>query len=109
MKQADQAAYYDRVWRIGHVWSPTLWPEWKVIAPLIATSQHRLEIGAGLRPRLPIHGTRFVDVSQHSLRKLAAQGGIPVEASAAELPFAAQKFDLIAACELLSISRTINR
>jgi len=98
---AEQARHYNRVWQIGHVWSPAVWPEWAIVAPLLAHAAHRLEIGAGLRPRLPIAGTCFADLSQIALYALAAHGGRPMLTSAADLPFAADTFDLVAACELL--------
>jgi SAM-dependent methyltransferase len=111
-----QRRVYDRVWTIGHVWNPRVWPEYGLIAPLLADCPHRLEIGPGTRPRLPItvplspslnsergQGVRswFVDVSPIALGKLQAGGGNAVLSTADELPFPDNLFHVVAICELL--------
>ncbi len=101
MQASEQTAYYDRIWALGHVWSPTVWPEWPILEPLIEHSRHRLEIGAGSRPRLPIAGTWFVDLSFIASQKLGIRGGLPVSSNAMRLPFANDSMDLVTACEVI--------
>lgn len=101
MQPRQQARHYDRVWTIGRVWNPRVWPEWPLIEPLLPNSPRRLEIGPGVRPRLPIVNTCFADVSPIALKKLESGGGIGVLTNAAWLPFPDSHFDLVAACELL--------
>ncbi len=98
---SDQSTFYDRIWAVGHVWNPAVWPEWSIIAPLLPDCPDRLEIGAGLRPRLPVRGTLFVDISLVALAQLSKQGGRTFRAYAGALPFADSTFDLIAACEVI--------
>lgn len=101
MAAPSQAAFYDRIWSIGHVWSPQAWPEWSIIAPYLASCSRRLEIGAGLRPRLPVSGTLFADISPVALSKLQKHGGLPLLASADHLPLPGSSLDMVGACEIL--------
>ncbi len=101
MNRVEQATHYDRMWTIGHIWRPDVWPEWSIIAPALVDCPGRLEIGAGLRPRLPVAGTWFADVSGVALRRLAERGGLPILASATALPFSDGSLDVVAACEIL--------
>ncbi len=101
LEQQSQSEFYDGVWAIGHVWRPQAWPEWSIIAPHLAACPRRLEIGAGLRPRLPIGGTLFVEISPIALGKLADEGGRPLLASATCLPLPNRSIDMLAACEIL--------
>ncbi len=101
MSDTSQAAYYDRVWTLGHVWSPQAWPEWSIIAPYLESCPRRLEIGAGLRPRLPVKDTLFAEISPIALDKLRGRGGLPLLASADQLPFPNESLDMVGACEIL--------
>ena len=101
MQPHQQARHYDRVWTVGRVWNPHVWPEWALIESLLPDCPRRLEIGPGIRPRLPLAETWFADVSPVALGKLARQGGIGVLANAETLPFPNSRFDLVAACELI--------
>src|SRR5579859_1353537 len=96
-----QAHFYDQVWTADHVWNPRVWPEWDVISPILENCPRRLEIGPGTRPRLPISGSWFVDVSQVALSRLQGHGCSGILANANALPFPDCQFDLVASCELL--------
>jgi len=54
--------------------SPERFNTWPLVSSLVATSSSRLEVGPGLNPRLPIAGTRFVDISEAAVAKLVAGG-----------------------------------
>lgn len=101
MQPPAQAHFYDQVWTANHVWNPRVWPEWDVILPILENCPRRLEIGPGTRPRLPISGSWFVDVSQVALSKLQGHGCNGILANANALPFPDCRFDLVASCELL--------
>jgi len=101
MNVQQQAAFYDLVWARGHLWKPQAWPEWSIIAPHVLDAPRRLEIGAGLRPRLPVRDTLFADVSSVALARLQRHGGVPLLTSADQLPLADRSLDMVAACEVL--------
>jgi SAM-dependent methyltransferase len=76
----------------------------------------RLEIGPGLRPRLPIEGTYFIDISAPAVARLNARGGIARlgqiggasgtgndtgQREAGTLPFADRHFDLVCAFDVI--------
>jgi SAM-dependent methyltransferase len=54
-----------------------------------------------LRPRLPIAGTHFVDLSPAVAERLEAHGGLAIRAGADSLPFAEETFDLVCACDVI--------
>jgi SAM-dependent methyltransferase len=68
---------------------------------LLPSAPARLEIGPGLRPRLPIAGTHFVDISPPVIERLNARGGIAVPAEIGALPFNDQEFDLVCAFDVI--------
>jgi len=61
----------------------------------------RLEIGPGLRPRLPIAGTYFVEISRSALARLVQHGGVVAQATAAALPFPDAAFNLVMAMDII--------
>jgi SAM-dependent methyltransferase len=61
----------------------------------------RLEVAPGLRPRLPINGTHFVDISAPALTCLHEHGGRAVLAPATALPFANAAFELVCALDVI--------
>jgi SAM-dependent methyltransferase len=60
-----------------------------------------MEIGPGLRPRLPIPGTCFVEISLAALSSLARHGGFVTQGSAEVLPFPDAAFDLVMAMDII--------
>jgi SAM-dependent methyltransferase len=61
----------------------------------------RLEIGPGLRPRLPIAGTHFIDISAPAIERLNARGGFAVPGEIGTLPWSDQAFDLVCAFDVI--------
>src|SRR6185436_6682163 len=55
----------------------------------------------GLHPRLPIAGTQFVDLSKPVVERLSALGGSVVLGEITALPYAAERFVLIVACDVI--------
>jgi len=58
-----------------------------------------LEIGPGLRPTVPIHGSHFIDRSEHVLDLLRARGA-SVSVAAGTLPFANEYLGAVVAFEV---------
>src|SRR5712691_10871077 len=73
-------AFYERRWRAGTVVPMPGVPAASVEKPVV-------EIGGGLRPRLPLGRTVFVDVSRTACVKLRRAGARAVCASVTRLPF----------------------
>jgi SAM-dependent methyltransferase len=87
-------AFYERRWRAGTV----------LPMPGVSTAAGRrrtVEIGPGLRPRLALDWTVFVDISRTACVKLRRAGADAVCASVARLPFASAALGGIHAYELL--------
>jgi SAM-dependent methyltransferase len=68
---------------------------------MIAGKHRILEVGPGVRPRLPLDRACFVDLSATALRKLKAAGARAVLANLVDLPFPAESFDLVCALDVV--------
>lgn len=93
--------FYDALWSGTELARPDRFNTWPLISGLLRLSPRRLELGPGLRPRLPLTGSYFIDISPQAIRKLSAHGGIAAEANCAGLPFKDNKFELVCAFDLL--------
>ena len=98
---AANRRFYDRLWSQAHLESPERFNTWPFVSQLLRSVPARLEVGPGLRPRLPIAGTHFVDLSPAVIERLGAHGGIAIRAGADSLPFAEESFDLVCACDVI--------
>jgi SAM-dependent methyltransferase len=86
--------FYERCWRAGTV----------LPLPGVQTApadRAVVELGSGLRPRLPIDDAIFVDVSRTACTKLAGQGARAVCGSATTLPFGTGTLGAVHAYDLL--------
>src|SRR5271154_6622042 len=68
--------FYDTLWSKTYLTNPRRFNTWPLVSSLVASSPMRLEVGAGMRPRLPIAGTHFIDASPPAVERLNARGGI---------------------------------
>jgi SAM-dependent methyltransferase len=93
--------FYDTLWSEARFVGPERFNTWPLVSELARGSGARLEIGAGLRPRLPLSGTSFADASRPAIDRLKAAGGRAVVADAAALPFSSGCFGLVAAFDLI--------
>jgi len=93
--------YYNNVWSGLKLHHPSRYNTWPTLSPLAEVLPSRLEIGPGLRPRLPIFGTHFVDLSQVVVNRLNKAGGVALLGDINSLPFPDQQFDMICAFEVL--------
>ncbi|HJX38764.1 MAG TPA: class I SAM-dependent methyltransferase [Anaerolineae bacterium] len=96
-----QEQYYDALWSKTRVVEPSAWALWKTISGYVAGKSRILEIGAGNRPRVPISGSYFVDLSASAMQALRGRNGHCAAASGEALPFADEAFDLICALEIV--------
>jgi SAM-dependent methyltransferase len=93
--------FYEALWADTYLVRPERFNTWPLVSELSAAGPRRLEIGPGLRPRLPIAGTYCIDISRAALSRLARHGGIAAEATAGALPFADAVFDLVMAMDII--------
>jgi len=92
---------YNELWSNSKLVRPERFNTWPLISSLLTAAQNRLEIGPGLRPRLPIRGTHFIDLSATAVAALNAGGGTALPGHIGTLPFNDQKFDLICAFDIV--------
>jgi SAM-dependent methyltransferase len=94
-------SFYDPLWKKSRLASPKQFNTWPLVHSLLTPSQSRLEVAPGLRPRLPVDGTWFVDASGPAVAKLRLHGASAEIARVSSLPFADGTFDLVAAFDIV--------
>lgn len=93
--------FYDGLWAQSRLVEPDRFNTWPLVQDLAARSQRRLEVAPGLRPRLPIEGTHFVDISEPALARLRGRAASARLESVTALPFADAEFDLVCAFDIV--------
>jgi SAM-dependent methyltransferase len=93
--------YYDSLWAGARLVEPQRFNTWPLVQSLLAQGGTRLEVAPGLRPRLPLEDTHFVDISRPALAKLAARGASVALSQVTSLPFANECFDLVCALDIV--------
>ena len=93
--------FYNALWSNSFLERPERFNTWPLISSLLHAAPERLEIGPGLRPRLPLDGTHFIDMSASAIEKLRAGGGIAQRGEAGDLPFSDGRFDLVCAFDVV--------
>jgi SAM-dependent methyltransferase len=93
--------FYDSFWSGVRLIEAPRFNTWPLVASLLPRAPARLEIAPGLRPRLPIEGTQFIDISSPALARLRARGAQVVCGSITELPYADGAFDLVCALDII--------
>ncbi|MGH8149804.1 MAG: class I SAM-dependent methyltransferase [Steroidobacteraceae bacterium] len=99
--RATNRQFYDALWSAAHLIAPERLNTWPLVRSLLPQRGRRLEVAPGLRPRLPIEGTEFVDLSGPAVAKLAGRGARAVQSEISALPFASGAFDLVCALDIL--------
>ena len=94
-------SFYDALWGRARLQRPDRFNTWPMISQLLPSASRRLELGPGLRPRLPIAGTQFIDVSAPAVAQLNARGGTAALGEIGTLPFGDRTFDLVCAFDVI--------
>jgi SAM-dependent methyltransferase len=93
--------YYDSLWSGARLVEPQRFNTWPLVRSLLPRGATRLEVAPGLRPRLPLEGTQFVDISEPALAKLRARGAAAALGLVTSLPFGSGVFDLLCALDIV--------
>ena len=93
--------FYDLLWSGASLVEPQRFNTWALVQSLLPESGRQLEVAPGLRPRLPIEGTQFVDISAPALAKLRERGAQVALSQVTSLPFADSAFDLVCALDII--------
>ena len=94
-------SFYDSLWRHVSLRPPEWFNTWPVVEELVQGREHFLEIGPGVRPRLPVARSIFLDLSAEAARKLARGGGRPLRGNLIALPFPSGAFDAVCALDVI--------
>ena len=98
---AKNSRFYEAFWARTYVTRPEWFNTWPMISVLLPAAPRRLEIGPGLRPRLPLAGTLFLDLSPRVVERLKVRGGNAQAGEITALPFSDGMFDLVAAFDVV--------
>jgi len=98
---AANRSFYEPLWAEARLVPPERFNTWPLVRELAASTTRRLEIAPGLRPRLPLQDTCFVDLSAQALRKLRREGASAVHGTIGALPYADAHFELVCAFDIL--------
>jgi SAM-dependent methyltransferase len=97
----ENRRFYDGLWSGARLVEPDRFNTWPLVQSLLADGHNRLEVAPGLRPRLPILGTSFVDISAPALLALRSRGADVAFGEVTALPFASAAFDLVCAFDII--------
>jgi len=92
--------FYDTLWREARLQRPERFNTWPLVHRVVA-GRRALEVGPGLRPRLPLATTVFLDRSRPAVDSLRACGARALIGEVTRLPFATAGFDVVAAFDII--------
>jgi SAM-dependent methyltransferase len=93
--------YYDSLWSGARLVEPQRFNTWPLVQSVLPPGGSQLEVAPGLRPRLPLENTHFVDISEPALAKLRERGASVTLSQVTSLPFADHSFDLVCALDIV--------
>jgi SAM-dependent methyltransferase len=93
--------YYDALWAGARLVEPQCFNTWPLVQSLLPQGGRQLEVAPGLRPRLPLENTQFVDISEPALTKLCERGASVTLSQVTALPFPSDSFDLVCALDII--------
>jgi SAM-dependent methyltransferase len=93
--------FYDGLWSRARLVEPQRFNTWPLVSELCEPHVRRLEIAPGLRPRLPLRDTVFLDLSAPALRALRAHDASTANGVIGALPFGDDSFDLVCAMDIV--------
>jgi SAM-dependent methyltransferase len=94
-------ALYEDLWRRMSFRTPDHLPWWPALKALCDGAPDRLEIGPGVFPRMPVHGTHAIDLSAGALEVLTRHGAITHHGLLQDQGFRDASFDVVGMFEVL--------
>lgn len=94
-------AFYDDLWSDAHLVEPERFNTWPLVESLAAEARVCLEVAPGLRPRLPLQNTRFLDISVKAASQLHDRGAQAAVGLINAMPFDDASFDFVCAFDIV--------
>ena len=98
---AANKAFYDPLWSSARLISPDRFNTWDLVRQLSVNGVPRLEVAPGLRPRLPLQDTLFVDLSRPAVHQLQSAGARALVGQISQLPFDDDQFGFCCAFDIV--------
>ena len=98
---AANRAFYDGLWSNARLVQPSRFNTWPLVRALAADARRRLEVAPGLRPRLPLAGTHFLDLSAAAVARLRRAGAAAAVGVINAVPFPDAAFDFVCAFDIV--------
>jgi SAM-dependent methyltransferase len=99
--EATNRDFYEPLWGDSQLIAPERFNTWPLVESLLRAGSRCLEVAPGLRPRLPLAGTRFVDMSERAVHRLREAGASADTGTILDLPFPDRAFDLVCAMDII--------
>src|SRR5436309_9026009 len=93
--------FYDDLWSAAHLTSPERFNTWPLLNRLGGSAGHVLEAGPGLRPRLPLEATVFLESSRPAVAILRRAGARALVGDVQHLPFPDECFTTVGAFDII--------
>jgi SAM-dependent methyltransferase len=97
----ENRRFYDALWSESRLVPAHRFNTWPLVSSLLSPQQTRLEVAPGLRPRLPIEGTLFLDISAAALSSLRAAGARVMQGQIGAIPLPAGSIDFLCAFDVI--------
>lgn len=93
--------FYESLWSQSKLIEPQCFNTWPLVQSIVKASERRLEIAPGMRPRLPLQDTLFIDLSVSAITALRQQGASTAIGLVTAIPCTDAVFDFVCAFDIV--------
>ena len=93
--------FYHDLWSGARLLAPERFNTWPLVSAMSAARGPALEVGPGLRPRLPLADTVFLEASVPAVVRLRRSGARALAGDVRHLPFRGASFATVAAFDIV--------